>query len=52
MSDKRVRTWILPRRSVEGEGVQVMACGHFQQKYDTVQGVIQQIGCMDELLSG
>ena len=29
-----------------------MVCGHFQQKYDKVQGLIQQIGCMDELLSG
>ena len=55
VSDKRIRKWILPRRSIDGdsdEGVQVMACGHFQKKYDRVQGMIQQIGCMDELLSG
>ena len=55
VGDKRVRKWVLPRRSVDGdgsEGVQVMACGHFQKRYDTVQQMIQQIGCMDELLSG
>lgn len=55
VGDKRVREWILPRRTAETEdtdGVQEMACGHFQQKYDRVQGMIQQIGCMDELLSG
>ena len=57
VSDKRIRKWILPRRSVDGdddedEGVHVMACGHFQKKYDRVQGMIQQISCMDELLSG
>lgn len=54
--DRRVRKWILPRRSESesdtNEGIQIMACGHFQQKYDKVQGLIQQIGCMDELLSG
>ena len=51
VGDKRVREWILPSRTVETEdtdGVQEMACGHFQQKYDRVQGMIQQIGCMDE----
>ena len=55
VGDKRIRKWVLPRRSVDGdcsEGVQVLACGHFQKKYDTVQKMIQQIGCMDELLSG
>ena len=25
---------------------------HFQRKYDKVQAMIGQIGCMDELLSG
>lgn len=48
VGDKRVREWILPRRTVETEDTD----GHFQQKYDRVQGMIQQIGCMDELLSG
>ena len=54
MNDKRVRKWVLPRRSVSGdsEGVQEMGCGHFQKKYDKVQVLVQQIGCMDELLSG
>ena len=56
VSDKRVRKWVLPRRSTDDdsdqEGVQVMGCGHFQKKYDKVQVLIQQIGCMDELLSG
>ena len=55
VADRHVRKWILPRRSESesgSEGIQIMACGHFQQKYDKVQGLIQQIGCMDELLSG
>lgn len=54
VNDKRVRKWVLPRRSVSGdsEGVQEMGCGHFQKMYDKIQVLIQQIGCMDELLSG
>ena len=32
--------------------VQEMLCGNFQQKYDAVQAMIMNIGCMDELLSG
>lgn len=51
--DKTVRKWVLPRRPVDGENdVQEMMCSHFQQKYDTIQGMIMRIGCMDELLSG
>ena len=50
--DKSVGKWKLPRRPVSGNEVQEMACGHFQQKYDRVQGMIMKIGCMDELLSG
>ena len=50
--DKTVRKWVLPRRPVGASEVQEMVCGHFQKKYDKVQGMIQQIGCMDELLSG
>ncbi len=53
--DKHVKTWILPRcaeNSGNDEGVEVLACGHFQKKYDKIQGMIQQIGCMDELISG
>ena len=55
VSDKSVRKWILPRRAVGAvgsDGVQVMGCGHFQKKYDQIQRMISQIGCMDELLSG
>ena len=52
VADKSVRKWILPRRPIGESDVQVMACGHFQRKYDKVQGMIQQVGCMDELLSG
>ena len=53
VNDKRVRKWVLPRKSVDGDNdsVQLMGCGHFQKKYDKVQILIQQIGCMDELLS-
>ena len=51
--DKTVRKWLLPRRAVGGENdVQEMMCGHFQKKYDNIQGMIMRIGCMDELLSG
>ena len=50
VSDKTIRKWLLPRRSVDSESdVQEMLCGHFQQKYDAM---IMKIGCMDELLSG
>ena len=53
IADKSVRKWMLPRRPVGAESdVQEMACGHFQKKYNKVQGMIQQVGCMDELLSG
>lgn len=54
VNDKRVRKWVLPRRSINGdsEGVQEMGFGHFQKKYNKIQVLIQQIGCMDELLSG
>ena len=52
-ADKSVRRWVLPRIPVGVESdVQEMACGHFQKKYNEVQGKIQQVGCMDELLSG
>ena len=35
VSDKTIRKWLLPRRSVDSESeVQEMLCGHFQQKYD------------------
>ena len=47
-----VRKWTLPRRLISESDVQEMTCGHFQKKYDKVQGMIQQVGCMDELLSG
>ena len=48
-----VRRWVLPRRPAGGASeVQELVCGHFQKKYDRVQGMIAQIGCMDELLSG
>ena len=52
VNDKRVRKWVL-LRSVDGDndGVQLMGCGHFQ-KYDKIHILIQQIRCMDELLSG
>ncbi len=55
--DKHVKTWTLPRcaeNSTDNDdgAVEVMACGHFQKKFDRIQGMIQQIGCMDELLSG
>jgi len=50
--DKTVRKWILPRRAAGGSEVEEMVCGHFQKKYDAVQGMIHDIGCMDELLSG
>ena len=46
---KTVRKWILP---VGGSEVQEMVIGHFQKKYDKVQGMILRIGVMDELLSG
>jgi len=49
---KTVRKWILPRRPVGGSEVQEMVIGHFQKKYDKVQGMILRIGVMDELLSG
>lgn len=55
VNDKRIREWILPRRSVDedsDDGVHVMARGHFQKRYNQVQGMIQKIGCMDDLLSG
>ena len=54
--DKTIRKWLLPRRPVgetgEGSDVQEMMCGHFQKKYDAIQGMIMKIGGMDELLSG
>ena len=50
--DKIVKRWVLPRRPMEESEVQRMVCGHFQMKYDKVQAMIRQVGCMDELLSG
>ena len=47
-----VRKWVLPRRAVRESEVSERSCGHFQKKYDRVQGMILQIGCRDELLSG
>ena len=54
VSNKQVRKWVLPRSTDDDsdQGVQVMGCGNFQKKYDEVQVFIQQIGCVDELLSG
>ena len=49
VADKSVRKWVLPRRPTGGNEVLAMACGHFQKKYDKVQGMIQQVGWMDEL---
>ena len=60
--DKKIRMWKLRRPS----HVTVVETGepaaespdrprpdsHFQLKYDKVQAMIGQIGCMDELLSG
>ena len=38
VSDKTIRKWLLPRRSVDSESeVQEMLCGHFQQNYDAVR---------------
>ena len=50
--DRTVRTWILPRTPIGSDEIQEMVCGHFQAKYDEIQGMIMRIGCMDELLSG
>ena len=52
VADKSVQKWVLPRRPVGDGDVQEMGCGHFQKKYDKVQKMILQVGCMDELLSG
>ena len=52
VGDSKVRKWTLPRRPIHESDVQEMTCGHFQKKYDKVQGMIQQVGVMDELLSG
>ncbi len=35
-----------------GSEVQELGCGHFQKKFDQIQGKIQMISCMDELRSG
>lgn len=57
VSDQRVRVWTLPRTPIGDkdkgdDNVQVMGCGHFQKKFDKVQGMLKQIGVMDDFLSG
>lgn len=50
--DKTVKKWVIPRRPVGNGDIQVMGCGHFQTKYDKVSLMLDQFGCMDELISG
>ena len=57
MKDKSVRVWTLPRtpagdKDKGDENIQLMGCGHFEKKFNKLQGMLKQIGVMDEFLSG